>query len=110
MIVRSSLADNSNSIYLPFTEIIVAVALILEPRGLAAVWFMFIAVPTDVNPSSKVSDKTLHAARSISAIIIGVANTSKLPQPIAFAVLVFSTVTVTVAVFPRVTFVSAILP
>ena len=67
-----SLADRSNSIFLPLTDVIVAVAEIVAPTGLAAVWFTDMEVPTDVWLLSSAPFRTSQAARSIRAIIIGV--------------------------------------
>ena len=62
------------------------------PTGEAATCFTFINVPTVPLPSSKYGCTLSHAVFSINAIIAGVANTSRAPLPITFAV--FSSVTI----------------
>ncbi|GHS90414.1 hypothetical protein AGMMS49957_16380 [Synergistales bacterium] len=61
---------------------------------------MDMLVPTEVCPSSSVSDKASQAACSIRATIIGVAKTSKLPLPTARAVLCSATTVLAVADLP----------
>ena len=63
-----------------------AVAAMAAPNGLVTICDTFIFVPADDCPASKPSVKQLQTASSISAIIMGIANTSRFPPPTAFAV------------------------
>jgi hypothetical protein len=92
-----SRAVTVNSMVRPLTFAILAVAVISLPIRLAAVWVTFICTPTEVCPGVRRPAKQAQAACSINAIIMGVANTSRLPLPTALAVLPSSTTTWAVA-------------
>ena len=74
------------------TAVSVASAHTRIPTGVAAVCLRSRAVPTEVCPSGSASARAAQAAASISAARAGVANTRRLPLPIARAVLVSFTV------------------
>lgn len=84
----------------PLTAVSVAVAVTFLPMPVAASCVIFTKVPTLVDSSSRQGSTALQAACSISAIMLGVAKTCRLPLPMASAVLVSRTMVSAVPVRP----------
>ena len=86
---QSSLASTRKVMSFPFsdTPVTVAVARTVMPTGVGARWLDWMSTPTVPLPSGRSGCTQSMAACSIMAIINGVPNTSRPPEPMARAVI-----------------------